>query len=102
MEDETGQKQRPKREINGILHRDSSWRTFSRFLDTLSVFMYQGSVFFAQWTLATSEQCALVGDDPQNVDDYDCNHLVGAEALWIIIETISFYIYMMAAVWFIV
>ena len=101
-EDEAGKVEKPKNEINKILHRDSRWRTFSRFLDTVSVFLYQGSVFFAQWTLATSEQCVKIGDDVNSPDSWDCNHLVGAEALWIIIETISFYIYMGAAVWFIV
>ena len=81
-----------KRKLNEILHRDSKWRTFSKFLDTLSLFMYQGSVFFAQWTLVTSEQCIKV-----DANNWDCNHLVGAEATWIVIETISFYAYMMAA-----
>ena len=91
-----------KDSINRVLHRDSKWRTFSRFCDCISVFLYQGSVFFAQWTLATSEQCTAIGDrNDTSADNWDCDHLVGAEALWIIIETISFYIYMGAAVWFI-
>ena len=42
-------------DIQKVLNRDSKWRTFSRFLDTVSVFLYQCTVFFAQWTLATSE-----------------------------------------------
>ena len=44
-----------KHHLSKILHRDSKYRTFSRFLDTISVFLYQGSVFYAQLTLATSE-----------------------------------------------
>lgn len=79
-----------------MLHRDSSWRTFSRVLDTVSVFLYQLSVFYAQWTLATTEMCVEINGE------WDCDHLAGAEAMWVVIETLSFYIYMFAAVWFIV
>ena len=44
-----------KHHLSKVLHRDAQLRTFSRFLDTISVFLYQGAVFLAQWTLATSE-----------------------------------------------
>ena len=53
--------------------------------------MYQGVVFYAQWNLVTSEQCIKINND------WSCDHLVGAEAMWIIIETVSFYTYMAAA-----
>ena len=87
-----------KHHLSKILHRDSKYRTFSRFLDTISVFLYQGSVFYAQWTLATSEQCVKNG--PGDLD-WECDHFAGAEALWIVIETVSFYIYMFGAAMYI-
>ena len=52
----------------------------------------------AQWTLATSEQCVKVGEADT---DWSCDHYAGAEALWIVIETVSFYIYMFAACFYI-
>ena len=42
------------------------------------------------------QQCAQSSNG-----DWDCDHLVGAEAIWVIIETFTFYIYMGAAVVFI-
>ena len=35
-----------------VVHRDGSWKLFARVCATLSVFAYQGSVFFAQLVLA--------------------------------------------------
>jgi hypothetical protein len=35
-----------------VLHRDSSWKLASRIMSTLSVFIYQGTVFYAQKVLA--------------------------------------------------
>ena len=52
----------------------------------------------AQWTLATTEQCVKVGEGDL---DWSCDHYAGAEALWIVIETVSFYIYMFAACFYI-
>jgi hypothetical protein len=46
-----------KQNLAKMLQRDSGCRTFARFLDTISVFMYQGTVFMAQWTIVTSETC---------------------------------------------
>jgi|Transcript_6940 hypothetical protein len=39
-------------EKSKVIHRDGSFKLFSRMLATLSVFVYQGAVFFAQMVLA--------------------------------------------------
>ena len=77
-----------------MTHRDGSCKLLARILSTISVFVYQGAVFFAQMTLAD----ALV----------DCSggtcvvHPVqGNSMVWLMIETACFYLYVMATVIFI-
>lgn len=44
---------REEREIENmrIRHRDSVWKLFGRVCDTISVFMYQGAIFYVQMTV---------------------------------------------------
>jgi hypothetical protein len=74
-----------------ITHRDGSCKLFARILSTISVFVYQGAVFYAQLTLANAF--------------FDCsagvciiNHIQGNSEVWLIIETCCFYLYVLATV----
>ena len=75
-----------------VLHRDGSWKLFSRILSTLSVFIYQGTVFYAQMVLAT---------EMINCDSTGACHYVpirGNTQVWLILETLCFYSYLFATV----
>ena len=75
-----------------IANRDGSWKLFSRICNTLSVFIYQGTVFYAQLVLAD----AVFSCD----DNGSCvvMPLQGNKMVWLLIETCCFYTYVFAAV----
>ena len=75
-----------------IIHRDGSYKLFSRILASIQVFVYQGAVFFAQMTLAN--QFFI----PNTTGGYDIGSLQGNRMTWLMIETACFYMYMFAAV----
>ena len=80
------------RDSQKIANRDGSWKLFSRICNTLSVFIYQGTVFFAQMTLAENIfNCA---------NDGSCTiePIMGNRMAWLMIETCCFYTYVFAAV----
>ena len=75
-----------------IANRDGSWKLFSRICNTLSVFIYQGTVFFAQMTLA-DQIFNCESDGSCTIESVKGNRMV-----WLLIETGCFYIYVFAAV----
>ena len=52
-EDEDGEKERVLAKTK-VIHRDGSYKLFSRVLASVQVFVYQGAVFYAQMTLANA------------------------------------------------
>ena len=78
-----------------IIHRDSVWKLFGRVCDTISVFCYQGAIFYVQMSVYKEQfscidgaQCELKA--PQSVI-----------MAWLYIEMYCFYIYMFATVLYI-
>ena len=75
-------------------HRDSVWKLFARFIDTLCVFGYQGVIFYVQLEVYNNAMicgtngCALAS--PKNVF-----------LLWLYIEIFCFYLYMLSTVFYI-
>lgn len=75
-----------------IANRDGSWKLFSRICNTLSVFIYQGTVFYAQMTLADAIfNCS--NDGSCIIEPFRGNRMC-----WLMIETVCFYLYVFAAV----
>ena len=79
-----------------IYHRDGSKKLFSRILSTISVFIYQGSVFYAQMVLAnqlidcdTSGSCVI-------------KDLKGNRMHWLVLETCCFYLYVLSTTGYII
>lgn len=80
-----------------MYHRDGSWKLMARVLSSFSVFVYQGSVFNAQMVLYDDMfRC----DDEGNYCIYEGIH--GNRTTWLVIETICFYIYVLATVFYII
>ena len=81
-----------------IYHRDGSWKLLSRILATISVFVYQGAVFYAQKVLA--DEIVTCGYEDGSADEYFCKYepLRGNNQVWLVIETLCFYLYVLAAV----
>ena len=81
------EKEKAKWEVE---HRDGYKKLFSRLCATVSVFLYQGSVFFAQMVLADN----LI----DCTSDSKCyiTEIRGNRTLWLLIETNCFYLYMIA------
>jgi len=78
-----------------IMHRDSQFRLFARILATISVFGYQGIVFYTQFVLS---HALLV----QNAaGEYELMPVEGNKTMWLVIETACFYLYMFAAIFYI-
>ena len=76
-------------------HRDSVWKLMSRILDTISVFLYQGAVFYVQLNVYKNQQkCTADGDcrlePPKN-----------SYMIWLYIEMYCFYFYLLSSVVFI-
>lgn len=78
-----------------IQHRDGTWKLFARILATLSVFGYQGTVFYAQLVLGHD----LLLQDAHG--HYTLQPIVGNETMWLILEAACFYLYVIAAMVFI-
>ena len=78
--------------IRKVMGRDTGRKTFSRFCDTLSVFIYQTAVFVAQWNLVHANQCELINDVQI------CERLAGPEYFWVMMEALCFYSYMASCV----
>ena len=92
--DEENNEEELEREKQVIANRDGSWRLFSRICNTLSVFIYQGTVFYAQMVLADALiDCSAGGA---------CKILpiTGNRLAWLLIETCCFYTYLFAAIAF--
>lgn len=70
----------------------SAMYLLTKVCETFAVFIYMGAVFFAQWTLSTSRDCLELSHD----DFAYCYTLIEGYQLWLIIETLSFYAYMVA------
>ena len=70
-------------------HRDGVWKLFNRFADTISVFMYQGAVFYVQLNVYNMNSKdigeRLVLRDPEN-----------SYMVWLYIEIYCFYLYMVS------
>lgn len=77
-----------------IQHRDSTCKLFARILATLSVFGYQGCVFYAQLVLGHD----LLKQDGDG--HYTLQPIVGNETMWLCIEAACFYLYVVAAMAF--
>ena len=75
------------------MHRDGSWRVLSRILYTIAVFLYQGTVFLAQKVLF--EQLVLC---PADGSQCSIGIIRGTQMIWLVIETATFYLYMLATV----
>ena len=77
-------------------NRDSVWKIMSRILDTISVFLYQGAVFYVQLNVYKNQQnCDPVTGDcrlepPKN-----------AYMIWLYIEMYCFYFYLLSSVFYI-
>ena len=79
-----------------IEHRDSVWKLFGRVCDTISVFCYQGAIFYVQMSVfkeqfscdSSGTNCSL--DPPQSVI-----------MAWLYIEMNCFYLYMFSAILYI-
>lgn len=86
-----------ERDMMIIQHRDGQWKIFSRILATISVFAYQGTVFYAQLVLGNS----LVSCPPSGKN---CTlvPLTGSRTVWLVIETSCFYLYMFATIFYII
>ena len=84
-----------ERDMLKIQHRDGDWKLFSRICATISVFAYQGTVFYAQLVLGHSlidcsgTGCILIP-------------LTGHRTTWLVIETACFYTYMISTMAYIV
>lgn len=63
--DEKSTEQEVLREKMEILHRDSVWKLFGRVCDTISVFCYQGAIFYVQMSVYNEQ--------------YSCNVIDGRE-----------------------
>ena len=83
-----------------IYHRDGSWKLFSRVCGTISVFVYQGAVFYAQKVLA--DELVECGTNANGIYGCQWYPVVGNRQVWLIIETCCFYLYVLAAVAYIV
>ena len=74
-----------------IMHRDGSYKLLSRIFACIAVFVYQGTVFYAQMVLAdtlvdcTASTCTM-------------RKFEGNRELWLFIEAVCFYSYMFATV----
>ena len=75
-----------------LIHRDGSRKLFARILATLSVFVYQGTVFYAQMQLANNLLEKIPGSSK-----YTMKSIKGNRMIWLVIETACFYLYMVAA-----
>ena len=76
-----------------VEHRDGGWRVFSRILFTIAVFLYQGTVFLAQKVLF--EELVLC---PADGGQCRFGIIRGSQTIWLVIETATFYLYMLATV----
>ena len=73
-----------------LLNRDTRRRVWARLFDTAGIFVYQGAVFLAQWTLVTSLEC-----QDESVGETElCVQAAGPTYFWILMEAIVFYCYM--------
>lgn len=79
-----------------MYHRDGSWKLIARVLSSFSVFVYQGSVFNAQMVLYDD----IFVCDAEDVCYFSGIH--GNRTTWLVIETICFYIYVLATVFYII
>jgi hypothetical protein len=86
-----------ERDMLLIQHRDGQWKIFSRICATISVFAYQGTVFYAQLVLGH----ALI-NCPENGNRCTMEPLTGHRTTWLVIETACFYLYMIATMAYIV
>ena len=86
-----------------VVHRDSSWKLCSRNCSTISVFLYQGSVFYAQCVLANEMYICAPPADPhlKGCKTKILANITGSMEAWLFIETFCFYLYMFATVVFI-
>ena len=73
-----------------FINRDTRRRVWARLFDTCGIFVYQGAVFLAQWTLVMSLEC-----QDESVGDTElCVKATGPTYFWILMEAIVFYSYM--------
>ena len=73
-----------------FINRDTRRRVWARLFDTCGIFVYQGAVFLAQWTLVTSLEC-----QDESVGETElCVKATGPTYFWILMEAIVFYSYM--------
>lgn len=93
--DEKSSEEEVAREQMEIIHRDSVWKLFGRVCDTISVFCYQGAIFFVQMSVY-KEQFSCV-------DGAECTLKAPQSVImaWLYIEMYCFYIYMFATVLYI-
>ena len=87
-------KEEREKEILERRHRDSVWKLAARLADTISVFMYQGAVFYVQLNVYNN----------QSVCDQNGCYLrapTNSVMVWVYIEVFMFYLYMLSSVVFI-
>ena len=78
-----------------VVHRDGTKKLFARVLATVSVFGYQGIVFYAQLALANG---LIDCSGKTTIGTCTFSHIQGNRELWIMIDTLCFYCYMLANV----
>lgn len=88
-------RERQELENMKVVNRDGSWRLLSRFCSTISVFAYQGSVFYAQFVLSNFIFYKTAGGD------VDLHEIEGARTAWLLLETVAFYLYVLSTVFYI-
>lgn len=68
------------------------WKLFARLCDTIAVFVYQGSIFYVQKWFYETQLLPNADETVYTLVDPDNLYIV-----WIYIEVITFYLYMMSA-----
>jgi len=76
-------------------HRDGVWRLFGRLTDTISVFTYQGFVFYVQLEVYRNQSICEEGngcklEPPKN-----------SMMVWLYIEIYCFYLYLASTIFYI-
>ena len=84
--------------VRDIKHRDSHKVAFASTLDIMSVFMYQGIMFYCQMVL--SEEIWVKVDDGVSVH-YSLHAIDSNRMTWLLIEAACFYCYMLSAMTYI-
>lgn len=82
-----------------IAHRDGTGKIFARLCNTLSMMIYQGTVFYAQMVLV-DELIDCSGSGKSEGSQCVMRGVYGNRMTWLVIETSVFYLYVLGSISF--